>query len=167
MIQSNEVEAFMNLTLSLINPDLFRTGLHMLQRLRELEATSELAQEWQSVFTGISIISNRKTPSHRDKRARYEWFNMLLSYSDTETNPRLLINDLGLDLEYPSGTVVAFCGNILKHEVKSWGDGDRVCYAHFMREAVRKRLDAPPAGWVNRKIYLPESINSDIDMVVD
>ena len=54
-----------------------------------------------------------------------------------------------MDLEYSSGTVVSFCGSILEHEVQTWGVGDRVCYAHFMRETVRNRLDAPPAGWVN------------------
>jgi hypothetical protein len=49
--------------------------------------------------------------------------------------------------------VVSFCGSILEHEVRSWGVGDRVCYAHFMRETVRDRLDVPPAGWVKQDIY--------------
>jgi hypothetical protein len=79
----------------------------------------------------------------------------LLSYSDSEARPRLLIKDIGLDLEYSTGTVVGFCGSIFLHEVESWGTGDRVCFAHFMREAVRERLDAPAAGWVNRGMYNP------------
>ena len=62
--------------------------------------------------------------------------------------------DLGLDLNYASGTVVSFCGTILEHQVSSWGVGDRICYAHFMRELVRKRLDVSPAGWVKQEIYL-------------
>jgi hypothetical protein len=161
------LEQFLNLTLSLINPDLFESGLLMLQRLRHLETTEEVAKEWQSVYTGISIISNRMTPSHRDSKGRPEWFDMLMSYSEPSTTPRLLIHDLGLDLEYLSGTVVSFCGNVVKHEVKSWGDGDRVCYAHFMRESVRQRLDVPPAGWLDRSIYLPESIDDDDTMEVD
>jgi hypothetical protein len=150
---SNKIERFLNLTLSLVHPELFKCGLEMLRRLRKLETTRDLATQWQSVYTGIAVISNRKTPSHRDTKGRIEWYDTLLSYSDGGTEPRLSIKDLGMDLRYSSGTVVSFCGAILEHEVKSWGRGDRVCYAHFMRESVRERLDVPPAGWVKRKIY--------------
>ena len=68
--------------------------------------------------------------------------------------------------------MVSFCGTVLKHQVEFWGDGDRFCYAHFMREEVRKRLDVPAAGWVDRNIYCPESNiqemeNSEDAMEVD
>ena len=144
----------------------------MLQRLRELVDTREIAERWQSVYTGISVISNRITPSHRDRKGRPQWFDSLISYSDPSNGPQLLLNELGLELEYSSGTVVGLCGTVLKHEVRSWGDGDRVCYAHFMREEVRRKLGAPIAGWVNRRVYLPESDievteNGDDDMEWD
>jgi hypothetical protein len=126
----------------------------MLMKLRELDTTRDIAREWQSVYSGISIISNRKTPSHRDTKGRIEWYDTLLSFSNGSARPRLSIKDLGMELKYSSGTVVSFCGSILEHGVSSWGMGDRVCYAHFMRESVRARLDVPPAGWVNRKRYL-------------
>ena len=163
---------FLNLALSLTHPDLYECGLLMLQRLRQLETTKEIAQAWQSVYTGISIINNRTTPSHRDSKGRAEWFDTLMSYSDPCAEPRLLINDIGLDLEYGSGTVVSFCGSVLKHEVQYWGDGDRVCYAHFMRECVRKRLGIPPAGWVDRNTYLLDpnvqgKENGDDSMEID
>jgi hypothetical protein len=154
------LERFLNLTLSLINPELFECGLLMLQRLRELDTTKEIARQWQSVYNGISIISNRVTPAHRDSKGRPEWFDTLISYSDPSSRPRLLLEDLGLDLDYSSGTVVSFCGSIFKHEVKDWGNGDRVCYAHFMREATRERLDVPPAGWLERKLYFSGSENN-------
>jgi hypothetical protein len=44
---------------------------------------------------------------------------------------------------------------VLKHGVEEWGMGDRICYAHFMRESVRDRLEVAPAGWVYREQYLP------------
>lgn len=152
---SNKAERFLNLTLSLIHPELFKCGLSMLRRLRQLETTKDIASKWQSVYTGIAIISNRETPPHRDSKGRPEWFDTLLNYSGAGNRAQLLIKDLGLNLEYSSGTVVGLCGSILEHEVRSRGNGDRVCYAHFMRESVRKRLDVPPAGWVNRSQYNP------------
>jgi hypothetical protein len=163
---SKEVEIFLNLTISLINPPLFQSGLQMLHILRKSELTKEIANQWQSIYTGISIISNRTTPAHRDSKGRPEWYDTLISYSDPSTRPRLLIDDVGLDLDYPSGTVVSFCGSIFSHEVKYWGEGDRVCYAHFMREAVRKRLDVAAAGWLQRELYLAgsEEVQEGMDL---
>lgn len=161
--QSDKVERFINLTLRLINPGLFESGLRILQKLRKLETTRDIASQWQSVYTGISVISNRTTPAHRDTKGKPEWFDTLTSYADPSARPRLLIKDVGLDLEYNSGTVVAFCGSIFEHEVESWGDGDRVCSARFMREAVMERMNVAPAGWVNRSIYLPEDDAMDVD----
>jgi hypothetical protein len=158
---SNEVERHLNITLSLIHPELFQCGLEMLRQLRLSNNTNQIALEWQSVCTGIAIISNRVTPSHRDSKGRVEWYDLLLSYSASSARPRLLIKDLGLDLDYRSGTVVGLCGTALEHEVGNWGVGDRVCYAHFMRESVRKRLAVPPAGWVNQSMYIPENSYAD------
>ena len=160
---SNHIERFLNLTLSLIHPELFKSGLQMLHKLRRYSGTKEVTQEWQSVYTGIGIISNRKTPSHRDRKGRPQWFDMLVSYCGTETRPRLIVKDVGLDLKYSSGTVIGFCGSILEHEVQSKGVGDRVCYAHFMREEVRDHLNVAPAGWVNQEMYLPARDAMDLD----
>jgi hypothetical protein len=160
---TNSVEIFLNLALSLIHPELFKCGLLILQMLRTMETTKKVASEWQSVYTGIQIISNCITPAHRDSKGRPEWFDLLASFSGGGSKPRLLMQDLGLDLEYPSGTVVSLCGTVLEHEVKAWGGGDRVCYAHFMREAVRERLEVSPAGWVKQSMYgkyLPDSVQS-------
>ena len=148
MEASNYIEKFLNLTLSLINPGLLKQGLDMLHKLRQLDTTKEIAQQWQSVYTGISIICNCRTPFHQDFKGRPEWYNTLVSYSTHGTRPLLSIQDLGLDLNYASGTVVSFCGTILEHQVSSWGVRDRIFYTHFMQELVRKRLDVSPAGWV-------------------
>ena len=150
---TNSVEIFLNLALSLIHPKLFKCGLLMLQQLRKMETTKGIASEWQSVYTGIQIISNRMTPAHWDSKGRLEWFDLLANFSGSGSKPRLLIEDLGLNLNYPSGTVVSLCGTVLQHEVRAWGGGDRVCYAHFMREQVRKRLQVSPAGWIEQGMY--------------
>jgi len=134
--------------------------MEMLKRLQKLETTKEVAKDWQSVHTGIAVVSNRKSPFHRDLKGRPEWYDTLLNYSESQIPPRLLVDDIGLDLEYSSGSVIALCGSILQHGVEPWGVGDRVCYAHFMRESVRDRLDVPPAGWVHTDQYLPGTKNA-------
>ena len=106
---------------------------NLLRKLRRLLTTKDVALRWQSVHTGIAIVCNRLTCSHRDRKGRPEWYDSLVNYSGSGRKPWLLINDLGMDLEYSSGTMVGFCGMIFKHEVKSWSSGDRVCYAHFMK----------------------------------
>jgi hypothetical protein len=104
----------------------------------------------------MSVISNRKAPFRRDLKGRKEWYDTLLSYSQSSTRPQLLIKDVGLKLKYSSGTVVALCGSILEHRVSVWGVGNRVCYTHFLRESVREHLDVAPAGWVYQNIYLSD-----------
>jgi hypothetical protein len=153
MKESQDLEILINLTLSLINPGLFKMGLEMLKKMRLLQDTEKIAQGWQSIYSGIAIICNRVTPSHHDSKGRPEWYDVLVSYSGPQTQPMLSIKDLGMQLKYSSGTVVGVCGTVLEHQATSWGKGDRVCYTHFMRESVRKRLDVPPAGWVNRDQY--------------
>jgi hypothetical protein len=78
---SNNVEKFLNLTLLLIHPELFKCGLSMLRKLRQLEMTKNVELKWQSVFTGIAIISNRAMPFHWDLKERSEWFDSLINYS--------------------------------------------------------------------------------------
>ena len=109
----------------------------MLDELQALKTTKAIALQWQLVYTGIQIISNHITPGHCDSKGQPEWFNILASYCGSGSKPHLLVQDLGLDLEYSSGTVVGLCGTVFEHEVQARGGGDRVCYTHFMWEAVR------------------------------
>jgi hypothetical protein len=94
------------------------------------------ALEWQSVYTGTQIISNHITPPHHDSKGRPEWFDILASYCGGGSTPHLLVQDLGLNLEYSSGTIIGLCGTIFEHAVGAWGGGDRVHYAHFIWEVV-------------------------------
>ena len=158
---TNEVEIFLNLTLSLINPVLFQMGLEMLQKLHDIDLTKGIAHKWQSVYSGRAIISNRIMPPHRDSKGKPEWFDSLLNYSRTDTSPRPVIEDVSLDLQYSSSTVVGVWGTVFKHGVGKWRRGDRICYTQFVREAVRERLGVNPAGWVYRSQFLP---GQDIDM---
>src|ERR1700721_133617 len=49
---------------ALVHPALHDSGKKALGRLGEDELTEESSRKWTSVFTGISVIANRRPPSH-------------------------------------------------------------------------------------------------------
>jgi hypothetical protein len=147
-------EEFLNFVLLLIHPNLYTIGSSILQNLRGLQDTTEIASLWTSVFTGIAVISNRETPTHVDYNGRPEWYDLLtVKGSHSSRSTRLDLPEMGLSLAYGPGTVVALSGQIFQHRVRFWGDGDRICYARFMREAVRKRFDIEPGNWMTQSYY--------------
>jgi hypothetical protein len=61
---------------------------------------------WSSPFSGYSLISNRRTPAHRDNSARPEWYDLLATFS-SYTDGVLEFPGLGLTIDYPPGSLVA------------------------------------------------------------
>ena len=55
-------------------------------------------------------------------------------------------------LEYGPGTVVGLSGMILEHEVSDF-EGERVCYAYFMRDSVHEWAKVRPGTWMNTEYY--------------
>src|SRR5208283_4480797 len=100
-----------------------------------------------STFNGISVIVNRKTPLHRDPGGQMEWYDVLLA-AGTYTTATLDVPDLGAHFSCKPGTVVVICGRVLQHGVKSWEGGERICYAHFMRNNVLNRQNIQNSSWV-------------------
>lgn len=120
-----------------------------MNQLRTTDSAKDIAALWSSVFTGVAVIANHVTPSHTDRGGHPAWYDTLLNIGTCPT-ATFQLPDLGTTFSYPPGTVISLCGNILKHQVENWGLGDRVCYAHFMRNAVLQRLEADGAGWVHQ-----------------
>jgi hypothetical protein len=142
----------LNQLTSLIHPDLHEAGLSALQTLREQSDTARLAKQWTSIWTGIAVIANRRTIEHRDRRSRPNWYDLLVSLG-SHGAAKFRMPELGLVLQYKPGDVVALCGSVFLHEVGDWGDGDRFCYAFFMREKVLERLNQGSEQWGNRNMY--------------
>jgi hypothetical protein len=136
------------MVLALTHPDLYSAAVMGLQVLRQQGGDKNLSKFWSSVFTGINVISNRRTIAHRDRFGHLPWYDLLVSVG-TYTQAYLVLPDLGAKLVYNPGTVVLLCGKLLSHEVPFWGSGDRVCWAHFMRESVLNGLGVlvEKVGW--------------------
>jgi hypothetical protein len=55
---------------------------------------------------------------------------------------------LGVSLEYSSGTVVGLLGMVLEHVVLMV-EGDRVCYAYFMRDNIYDWAKVLCKDWID------------------
>ncbi|KII83173.1 hypothetical protein PLICRDRAFT_119759, partial [Plicaturopsis crispa FD-325 SS-3] len=148
-------EMLLNAVTALISPDLYDLGREAITELKtgqHLKSWSDNVALWPSVFSGIEVISNRMTPDHRDSNGSFEGYDLLLSCG-TQTWSEVSLPDMKGSLTYRPGTVVGICGKVLRHGVADWGGGERICYAHFMRDAVHSRLKVERPGWVNEQIY--------------
>ena len=49
---------------------------------------------------------------------------------------------------------MALNGWILRHEVVEWDEGDRVCYAHWVRPTLLNALSVDFPSWVTQSEYI-------------
>lgn len=112
------------------------------------EEMRHISTIWESVFPCVAVISNGRTPTHRDSRGMIDCYDLLLSIGNTD-NLVLELPELQLTLNYPPQTVVFICGRGLAHRVPAWTrKTERCCWAHFIREAHIDSVEQlPEAGW--------------------
>ena len=148
-------ELLCNATTTLIHPE-YNTGIaavHQLQMGSILHSTHPNVNLWPSFFSGIQVIVNHDTPPHRDMGGSPTCYDFLLN-SGTHKLSRLDLPDLGTSLSYGPGTLVAVSGKVLLHGVKWWEGGERVCIAHFIKDAVHARLGLERPQWRRQQTYL-------------
>jgi hypothetical protein len=147
-----ETSALIGAILSIIHPDLYQRGRETLlslqmkqETMKEYDIYIHLMQSWSSVFSGMSVISGRECPIHRDIQAMHSWFDILCTFGE-DSDGRMELPSLGLRLQYNPGTMVALAGRVVPHGVAQT-NGKRVCLAYFMREKVHERAGIKAAGW--------------------
>lgn len=145
-------EALIDIILMVINPEQYHAGKKAREGILDKEKRFlpvkdlKLAQAWPSVFTGISVISNRETPAHRDRGSSFQDYDLLNSLG-THKRSSLVIHDVGRSYAYHPGVAVALCGKVFQHSVPGWVGGERVCYAHFMKDKVLEKLGCDSRSW--------------------
>jgi hypothetical protein len=142
--------------LAVIHPNLYDAGRETLIRLRnhagiQQEDADHVLDRWTSAFSGVSVISNRISPLHRDGGSRPMWYNLLVTLGNYK-NCKLDLPGLGISMDYRPGTVVGLSGMVLQHQV-SGCEGDRLCYAYFMRDNVHEWAGVPESYWMETKCY--------------
>jgi hypothetical protein len=150
--ESAGIQQLGNDILSVVHPELYHNAIQALHNLRKVELTKWAADQWVSAFTGIAVMSNRRSVPHVDRHGAPAWYDLLLT-AGSYLHAELRMPEIGLSFDYDSGTAVAICGNALLHEVQDWGEGDRICYALFMREAVLSRCGCNWVGWSTKGSY--------------
>jgi len=149
----SESNAIVSTILAVIHPKLYDAGWETAKHLRDTPGTGakDVLCWWASIFSGIAIISNCITEPHWDGSSRDNWYNILVTLGSYR-NCNLELLGLGVSLEYGPGMVVGILGKVLQHVVPYF-EGDRVCYAYFMRDSVLKWANVPCSNWMKTSYY--------------
>ncbi|KAG2140736.1 hypothetical protein BD769DRAFT_1349909, partial [Suillus cothurnatus] len=97
---------------------------------------------WPSIFSGLEIITNHVTFSHRDAGGSPSLFDLLVGLGRNH-HATLALADLHAELAYSPGAMVYIAGQVLEHSVGPWLNGEQVVIAHFIKDAVHDRVGVP------------------------
>jgi hypothetical protein len=147
-----DVESELNGLFSLVAPSLHKSGMDSTEQLKEMNKGHKTLPTWPSVFTGIGVIVNRITPPHRDKGGCLEWYDLLVA-AGTYDDAYMEVEDIQGRFRYRPGTAIFICGKLFRHAVKEWSGGERICYAHYMRNNVLHRLGLEKVSWVKESHF--------------
>jgi hypothetical protein len=149
----SESNSILSAILAVIHPKLYRSGQETFDVMRKKPGIErqDVLRRWTSAFSGVSVIYNRITPPHRDGQSRRQWYDLLATIGRYQ-NSNLELPGLGLSLEYGPGTVVGLLGTTLEHAVPHF-EGERVCYAYFMRDTVHEWAKVPGNDWMTTSYY--------------
>ncbi len=131
-----KANALLTAILSVINPEVYRAGCECLVSLQD-HPDSGIAQavpKWGTPFSGVSAIFNRCTPLHRDPQGGRTMMDLLLSVGPYD-NAAFELLGVSARFLYKSGTLIGVPSRTIAHGA-SVADGERVCFAYFMREKV-------------------------------
>ena len=146
--------------LAIVHPNLFRECIDSYDRFREDPATyirvpevfDRALEGWANPFSGLALISNRATPTHRDNSSRDHWYDVLTTLGRYE-NLVLSVPETGLTFSYDPGTMVALSGRALEHMVPE-ANGERVCFAYFVRDKVHAHAGSLGGDWPTAETVL-------------
>jgi len=151
-------EFFWNAITAASAPDLFEAGAtaisRIVQGLQESDKpVSVPISNWPSIFSGLEIIANRTTLSHRDTGGSASLFDLLISLGSGH-EAKLVLADVGAELDYYPGTMTLISGKVLQHSIGPWGKGERLVIAHFMKDKIHSRVEVPRPAFPRQAFFL-------------
>ena len=127
----------MDAILSIVHPELYSVAQRSFEISKLENPESSAVFAWPCCFSGMSVICNRLTPKHKDRRTDRFWYDFLTS-AGHHKKAALKAAGIGYSFDYAPGTMVALCAADIFHEVDLWYGFDRICIASFMRKSVMK-----------------------------
>lgn len=141
---TSETHALLAAIYSVLQPTAYGCsleGFRQLVRKSEMVSNPQHLQAaldcWRFPMHAISIVSNRTTPLHRDKKGLKEVHDLLVALG-SYTDGRFNLPGLGLRFRYDPGCLLSFSGRLLQHGANC--PSPRACIIYYVREAVFKRL---------------------------
>ncbi|KAG1851127.1 hypothetical protein F4604DRAFT_1592525, partial [Suillus subluteus] len=108
---------------------------------------------WPSIFSGLEIIANHTTLSHRDVGGAPSLFDLLISLGSGH-KAKLVLADVGAELDYYPGTMTFISGKVLQHSIGPWGEGERLVIAHFMKDKIHSRVKVSRPAFPSQAFFL-------------
>ena len=148
-----ESNSVLSAILAVIHPTLHKSGWETFNWLRQCAKIQpeNVLHQWTSIFNGVAVIINCTTPAHQDSNTRKQWYNLLVTLG-SYWNCNLNLPGMGVSFKYGPGTVVGLLGVTLEHEVPCF-EGERVCYAFFMRDNVHEWAGVSGYNWMATEYY--------------
>lgn len=113
----------------------------------------EILGTWASGFTGLSVISQRETPFHRDGRSPRTMFDVLATVGKTiDPAIRAELPGIGIRFHYNPGTMLLILSKAIRHGV-SVSKEERCCLAFFVRERVLYQLGSREEAWMGDELF--------------
>lgn len=159
-------ETCVNAIMSITSPALYERGVETTRKIQETNEelfktrparhnphwpnAIEAVNNWPSPASGMGVISNRITPSHRDDNGHKPWYDYLVA-AGFHTDATFTLPEVKAHFKYTPGCLIALCGRVLRHECLEWEGVDRICVTRFFRYEEQERLcpSTVDPEWVN------------------
>jgi hypothetical protein len=82
---NQQTSRLLNALLAIVHPELYAAGRYVMQTLGEEEEVldlHEVLEHWHSVFTAITLITNRGSPLHQDPKTNICWYDLMLTVGE-------------------------------------------------------------------------------------
>ena len=124
------------------------------QTIEDWTLYREILGTWASGFTGLSVISQRETPFHRDGRSPNTMFDVLATFGKTvDPDIRAELPGIGIRFHYNPGTLLLVLSEPIRHGV-SVSKEERWCFAFFVRERILHQLGSQEEdAWMGDELF--------------
>lgn len=146
-----EVGAMISAVLCVMHPDQYRVARSTLGALCQHQRVKNSAARWPTVWSAITLVSNRCCPLHRDVSGSFALFDLLVSTGKYSTAP-LELQPLGIQIPNGPGTMCGVSGKAFRHGV-AHADGPRRCHAFYMRASLPRFMNVVPCTWMAQDVY--------------